>query len=170
MFTLREDQQPYDLHAALRIKRSNIKCCGVTGGTPASQPAGRIIPLAALSYRYRDKHQQIWISPIASKSYLYCRPKSYFSCLQLMKNVRPTAERFEFSDRSVILYVSEVFEVTHSFAMLTCYQIFCKSARSWKATLKSASCDVFQKSLWVVKLCNRSKFIYWNILINVALV
>ena len=80
MFTLREDQQPYALHAALRIKRSNIKCCGVTGGTPASQPAGRTIPLAALSYRYRDKHQQIWISPIASKSNLYCRPKSYFSC------------------------------------------------------------------------------------------
>lgn len=70
MFTLREDQQPYALHAALRIKRSNIKCCGVTGGTPASQPAGRTIPLAALSYRY----------PIASKSNLCCSPKSYFSC------------------------------------------------------------------------------------------
>ena len=64
----------------LWLKRSNIKCCGVTGDTSTSQPAGGTIPLAALSYRYRDKRQQIWISPIASKSYLYCRPKSYFSC------------------------------------------------------------------------------------------
>ena len=62
-----------------------------------------------------------------------------------MKNVRPTAERFEFSDRSVILYVSEVFEVTHSFAMLTCYQIFSKSARFWKQLLSLLAVTFFKK-------------------------
>ena len=31
-----------------------------------------------------------------------------FFTFQLKKNVRPTVDRFEFSDRSVVLYVSEV--------------------------------------------------------------
>ncbi|RMX57629.1 hypothetical protein pdam_00015728 [Pocillopora damicornis] len=41
------------------------------------------------------------------------------SLVELMKNVRPTAERFEFSDRSVILYVSEISSIDEFCATFT---------------------------------------------------
>lgn len=41
------------------------------------------------------------------------------SLVELMKNVRPTAERFEFSDRSAILYVSEISSIDEFCATFT---------------------------------------------------